>query len=65
METLDEIIGNYQLLHKDLKISRKSIANEEIQLAIPQEQLRQVLIIILDNAIKYSGEKKEISDKNK
>ena len=57
LETLDEVIENYQLLHKDLKINKQSITNEEILLAIPQEQLKQVLIIILDNAIKYSGEK--------
>lgn len=63
LETLDEIIENYQLLHKDLIINRKITSNEEIQLAIPQEQLRRVLIIILDNAIKYSGDKKEISIK--
>ena len=31
------------------------------RLAIPEEHLKQILIIILDNAIKYSGEKKEIS----
>lgn len=61
LETLDEIIENYQLLYNDLKINRKSNTNEEIQLAIPQEQLRQVLIIIMDNSIKYSGDKKEIS----
>ena len=60
LETLDEIIENYQLLNKDLKIYEQSITNEEILLAIPQEQLRQVLIIILDNAIKYSGDNKEI-----
>ena len=29
-------------------------------LAFPEEQLKQILIIILDNAIKYSGEMKEI-----
>ena len=32
------------------------------RLAIPEKQLKQILIIILDNAIKYSGEKKEINN---
>ena len=61
LETLDEVIDNYQFLHKDLIINNQSIKNEDVLLVIPQEQLKQVLIIIFDNAIKYSGDKKEIT----
>ena len=61
LEILNEVIENYQLLHENLKINKHFTTNEEILLAIPQEQLKQLLIIIFDNAVKYSGDDKEIS----
>ena len=54
LEILNEVIENYQLLHENLKINKHITTNEEILLAIPQEQLKQILIIIFDNAVKYS-----------
>ncbi len=48
-------------LHENLKINKHFTTNEEILLAIPQEQLKQILIIIFDNSVKYSGDDKEIS----
>lgn len=63
-ETLYEVISNYKFIHPDLKIINENDANHDIRLEIPEEQLKQLLIIIMDNAIKYSGERKEISIKS-
>lgn len=60
-ETIYEIISNYQLIHSDLKINHKNHAEKDAQIAIPEEQLKQLLIVLIDNAIKYSGENKEIT----
>lgn len=59
-ETLNEVINDYELIYK-LKINKEDSTEPNILLGIPHEQLKQVLIIILDNAIKYSGENKIIT----
>ena len=63
-DTIYEVISNYKLIHSELKIIYDNCANHDSRLAIPEEQLKQVLIIIIDNAIKYSGEMKEIRIKS-
>ena len=60
-EILNEVIHDYELIYEQLKIAKEDITKANRLLAIPQEQLKQVLIIVLDNAIKYSGEQKEIA----
>lgn len=62
-EPINEVISNYRLIHSELIIITENYANNNIRLAIPEEQLKQLLIIIMDNAIKYSGEKKVIAIK--
>ncbi|RDW22317.1 two-component sensor histidine kinase [Oceanobacillus arenosus] len=59
-DTINEIVSNYLLIYPNLIIHNEIDAKHIMQLAIPEEQLRQLLIIIIDNAIKYSGENKEI-----
>ena len=54
------MISNYKLIHSNLNITYDHDANHNSRLAIPEEQLKQILIIIMDNAIKYSGDRKEI-----
>ena len=44
----------------DLTFHNEIDAKHTMQLAIPEEKLKQLLIIIIDNAIKYSGENKEM-----
>ena len=56
---LNEVIEDYELIYEQLKIEKEDITKVDRLLAIPQEQLKQVLIIVLDNAIKYSGEQKK------
>ncbi len=60
-ETLNEVIHDYELIYEQLKIEKEDIRKADRLLAIPQEHLKQVLIIVLDNAIKYSGDQKEIA----
>ena len=60
-EVLNEVIEDYELIYEQLKIEKEDITKVDRLLAIPQEQLKQVLIIVLDNAIKYSGEQKKIA----
>ena len=55
-EIPNEVIHDYELIYEQLKIAKEDITKTDRLLAIPQEQLKQVLIIVLDNAIKYSGE---------
>ena len=57
---LNEVIHDYELIYEQLKIAKEDITKADRLLAIPQEQLKQVLIIVLDNAIKYSGDQKKI-----
>lgn len=59
-EIMNEVIHDYELIYGQLKITVDMTKANRL-LAIPQEQLKQVLIILLDNAIKYSGEKKKIA----
>ncbi|WP_098845768.1 HAMP domain-containing histidine kinase [Bacillus sp. AFS055030] len=55
-EVLNEIISNYQLLHEDLEI-RFHTPNQIVDKAnIAREHLMQILIILFDNAVKYSKE---------
>lgn len=60
-ETLNEVINDYELIYNKLKINKEDSVEPNVLLSIPHEQLKQVLIIILDNAIKYSGENKIIT----
>ncbi len=59
-DTIKEVISNYELIYSNIKITYDHYGNHNSGLAIPEEQLKQILIIIMDNAIKYSGDKKEV-----
>ena len=60
-EIPNEVIHDYELIYEQLKIAKEDITKTDRLLAIPLEQLKQVLIIVLDNAIKYSGDQKKIA----
>ena len=60
-EILNEVIHDYELIYKPLQIAKEDLTKADRLLEIPQEQLKQVLIIVLDNAIKYSGDQKKIA----
>ena len=48
------------LIYPNLTIHNEIDVKHTVQLAFPEEQFKQLLIIIIDNAIKYSGENKEV-----
>jgi len=60
MEALKEVITNYRLLYSDVIISLDDLGQKEYKVLISKEHFIQILIIILDNAIKYSAENKKI-----
>ena len=60
-DTINEVIGNYKLIHSNLKINHMIIMqNKESKLAIPEEQLRQVFIIILIMPLNIVGKRKKL-----
>ncbi|QKE73609.1 HAMP domain-containing sensor histidine kinase [Arthrobacter citreus] len=56
IEVLNEIINNYQLLHEDLEIHLGETNQVVNKANIAREHLMQILIILFDNAVKYSKE---------
>jgi signal transduction histidine kinase len=59
-EVIKEVITNYRLLYSDVAITLNFQEQKEPKVLIAKEHLIQIIIIILDNAIKYSGENKKI-----
>jgi signal transduction histidine kinase len=60
MEALKEVITNYRLLYNDVAFTLDDLEQKEYKVLISKEHFIQILIIILDNAIKYSTENKKI-----
>jgi two-component system sensor histidine kinase ArlS len=59
--TIQYVITNFSILHSDYVFEQdlKSITNLEVK--ITPSHLEQILLILLDNAVKYSIQSKEIS----
>ena len=60
MEALKEVITNYRLLYSNVNFILDDLGEKEYKVLISKEHFIQILIIILDNAIKYSSENKKI-----
>jgi signal transduction histidine kinase len=55
-----QVVNNFRLLYPEFKIELNDQVNDEVEVKMYRNHLEQLIIIILENAIKYSTDKKEI-----
>ncbi|NVY96909.1 HAMP domain-containing histidine kinase [Lactobacillus sp. DCY120] len=60
-ETLKQVYGDFVMLHPDFKINMDDTVPPKTIVQIYRNHLMQILIILLDNAVKYSRDRKEIN----
>ena len=58
--TLEQIVMNFRVLYPDFTFITDIDTKEEIQSPIYRNHFEQIIIILLDNAVKYSTNRKEI-----
>ena len=58
--TINDIIENFQLVNKDRQFSTSLDLDNDFTLKIVKKHFEQIIIILLDNAIKYSTNEKAI-----
>jgi two-component system sensor histidine kinase ArlS len=61
VQVITAIVKNMAMLHPDYVFDMKLIELTGIRLAVDPHHLEQILLIFLDNAVKYSGDSKEIN----
>ena len=62
MEVLTRVVGDMGMVHPDFKISLEvEDLDPDTKIQIYQGHLEQILIILIDNGIKYSTDRKEIA----
>lgn len=59
-EVVHQVYGNFKMLYPDFTITLDDDIQKEVQLQIYRNHLEQVIIILLDNAVKYSTDRKEV-----
>ncbi len=59
-QVIGEIVENFQTLNREFLISTRQEISDDYILRVQKSHFQQLMIIILDNAIKYSGRTKEI-----
>lgn len=55
-----QVFNNFKILYPDFTITLDDDLSQELTLGIYRNHFEQLLIIILDNAVKYSTERKEV-----
>lgn len=59
-EVVHQIFNNFKLLYPDFRFTLDDELRDEVEVAIYRNHFEQILIIILDNAVKYSAERREV-----
>ncbi|ANB60307.1 HAMP domain-containing sensor histidine kinase [Anoxybacteroides amylolyticum] len=59
-EAAEQIIKNFRVLHPSFRFSIIDEVGEKVLVRIAKHHLEQLLLILLDNAVKYSQHEKEI-----
>lgn len=59
-ETIEQLTKNVAVLHPDFTITFKNYTSQLDKVAISRHHLEQMIMILLDNAVKYSAENKHI-----
>lgn len=57
---IQQTYNNFQMIHPDFVFNLDDDINEEVYVSIYRNHIEQILIILLDNAVKYSTERKEV-----
>lgn len=58
--TIQYTLNNFTMLHPGMVFREELTLLEKVQVYITPQHLEQLLLIVLDNAVKYSGSSKEI-----
>lgn len=59
-EVVYQVFNNFKMLYPEFKFTIDDDLKEEIMTQIYRDHFEQILIIIMDNAVKYSTERKEV-----
>lgn len=59
-EVVNQVFSNFEMIHPDFNFSLDDDLRHAVYVAMFRDHLEQVLIILLDNAVKYSQTRKEI-----
>ncbi|UQS83374.1 HAMP domain-containing sensor histidine kinase [Bombilactobacillus thymidiniphilus] len=59
--TIEQAYNDFRMLHPDFKIDLDNTVPDNTQVQIYRNHLMQILVVLLDNAVKYSKDRKEIN----
>jgi two-component system sensor histidine kinase ArlS len=57
---IGKVVDDFAVIHPEFIFETDNSLSEDVRLAIPEHHLKQILMIVLDNAIKYSGQRQKI-----
>lgn len=59
-EVVRQVYNNFKMIHPDFKFSLDDDLRHDVEVSIYRDHLEQILIILCDNAVKYSTTRKEV-----